>query len=279
MNLIQYIKNQFGLLIKSFNLTKFLYIVVINLVASFILFLSWKGFEKVLVSLGQEVQDLNLESLQNLEFAQSANVNASLHSVVSRLYFYMFILILTLLVLWVVSQLTNWLIIRKSHLFRQGFARINFAYLKFLLFNLLWFVIWLLPLLFAFGLVYQTAMNAELYPVSRFILLLMAFLIFAFFFYITLIAYYYFSEDYKIGKSLGKAFSIGFGKIYYFIVPAIISFLIMMLMGLVSMPFGLFLPDSVFTWLTYVIYLAHSAWMCLFFARILAKLDKKAVSG
>jgi hypothetical protein len=274
MKAINYVKNQFNILWKAFDLRKFLYVLIIDTAAFGLLILMWQGFGNMLRNLSNKAQEMGLtEQLQNIDISNAAMIDSSFRTLGIRMIWVSVLLVLAMFLLWVVSQLSVWLIITDSDVWKKGFGKINFAYLKFFFLNIVWQLIWVIPLMFAFSLVYN-ALGSSVGQGASSIVYLLFFLITGIYFYITTIAFYCFAKGQKVWKSIGLSFNLGVTKIHHFIVPGIINIGLLMLIGLLTMPLSIILPGNISSWVYMILFFAHSAVISLYFAKIIAKIQQ-----
>ncbi|MFP4112066.1 MAG: hypothetical protein ACLFUO_03630 [Candidatus Woesearchaeota archaeon] len=269
MKAINYIRNNLHILLKSFDFNKFMYITVIQIGAFLAFFLSARWLGNMFARITGSV---DLTSLQNLD--PSAGIDPVLQSAVAKIWYYSLIFVVVMFLIWCASQLSSWIIIADRKFFRRHKTVVVKRYLKFLLFNLLWLLIWTIPIAFSMNLIYQSSTNPALLPQTRFWIYLFAFIVMDFVIYFTFIAYHVFARTGKVRHSVKESFALGFGKIHHFILPAIIAYILMIFAGIITMPFS-GLPPNISNWIFFVVFTLYISWMMLYFSKILLKLEQR----
>lgn len=207
-----------------------------------------KVYQTVLYKLLYKLPDIS--SLQSIDPSnpQIAQVLASLKIVFSQLAIYTLLLGAAVFLIWVFFKGIIWsAVLKKSVDFK--------FYRKFLLVNLLWGLIWFFVLILSFIFVKQ---NVLAYLAIIFFMLLI---------YLTCILYYNSVKEKKIKRIFNETFRIGLKRIYYFIIPAVVMFLVFFIL-MQSYWFFIRLSDVVQAVIFIIIGIVFVAWTRFYVSNI-----------
>jgi len=134
-------------------------------------------------------------------------------------------------------------------------------YNQFTLLNLLWFALWLIPVILII-------ISLKRKPSIIFLLLALIFII-----YLTNILYILFTKKNLIKHALKNTFKIGFNKIHFFLLPYALMLITMLIISLILLPAN-FLPERIFTSISTIVLVFYLAWARFYLADVVSGLAK-----
>ena len=134
-------------------------------------------------------------------------------------------------------------------------------YYKFILLNLFWFALWLIP-------AFLIIISLKRKPSAIFLLLVLIFLI-----YFTNILYILFTKRNLIKEALKNTFKLGFNKIHFFLLPYILMLVTMLIISLILWPTH-FLPERIYTSISTLALVFYLAWLRFYLADVVSELAK-----
>ncbi len=209
----RFFKNNINAFVES--LTKIdlrlLYCVLYDIISYGLISLGFRVYQSLLAKLLVKMPPIELLQGLDTTSAELTQTLAMLKDVFFGLISYSIILIIFIFLVWCLFKGLIW-----NTVFNKKFT-FKF-YKKFLLVNLLWFVIWLIPIVLFFIFVKQN------------VLVYLLIIIFILMIYLTYILYIESIKIKKIKEIIKSTFKIGFKKIYCFVIPIIVMILVFLVL-------------------------------------------------
>ena len=251
-----YWKKNYNLFLNSFKKTdkRLIYIALCDFLF-FLLLIGglyvWNsGVAKGIESIPKEL----LENPENLSPEKTQETALLMKDYLISIVGYTILLVIFIFLIWCLFKGYIWNLALKK--------KFNLKYYgKFLLLNLLWIAIWLVPLILLFILL-------KTKPSAKFLVIILVFLV-----YFTNILYILFTKNNLIMESIKNAFNLGFNKIHLFVLPYVLIILAMVVVSLVTWPTS-FLPVKVYTFISTLALVFLLAWARLYLADVVKDVSR-----
>jgi len=158
----------------------------------------------------------------------------------------------------------------------------SLRYWKYLLLNLFWFAIWVVPILMPLFVIsgYNQRLMLDSSLVFQVLFFLVIFLLIAFFLlHLSMIVNFQFYRKGLIFKSVGNAFAIGFGKIHIFIVPFVYLFAVMMLLNILTYWASFLISPGAYVFVNFIGLVFLLAWGRSYFVQFMETMIEKRAQG
>jgi len=245
-----YIKNEFSLFLGSFKKLdrRMIYTVLIDFVFVSLIVLSIMGWNSIMIKKMGSIDPTLLENPEGMSAEQAAQAAELVKGQFAGLVLWTIAIALSSFLLMVLFKGWIWNIVMKKR------TTLNF-FGKFLLLNLLWYILWLVPSIIIVSSLKETAAK---------VFFLIAFALCVFF---TAILYVFFIKSNLVFDSVKNAFSIGFGRISVFIAPILFIALTVVIISIVTIPMK-YIPLKVSAAISIVILFVYTAWIRFYFADV-----------
>jgi len=204
---------------------------------------------------------LKLPDMQ-LAMLDTSNAQAAVGDFKQFLILFVILFIITL-----VFILFNWAFTRYCIWNLTIHSKLDFKkYLKFVVANLVWFLMWLLPFIYAvypvFVMVKQnlSVQKPPLFVSISIIVIMVCILHFTYLYFIGFI------REHKIGKAYAFAFKTGITKIHKLLLPYLMMFLIIVILSIITLPLNN-LSQKVSLAVSIPLILAYLAWARLYLSK------------
>ena len=259
-------RNSFKQLINSFKTLnfKFLFVIIFDLLFFIALYLSSFVFGKIMTKQAMKLQGLPLQTI-GLELEQSQNILKAVNSFIYSLIIVLFFMLLFMLFNWSFFRLLIWNLVIK------GKAEIK-RFWRFLLANLVWTLMWIVPFLFAFYPIILIAKMASvekppLFPFIGLGIVVCALLHFTYLYFIGFIV------KKRIKDAIRFAFVTGAAKIKHLLLPYLFIFVSFIILSFIIYPLK-FLPNKISFLISLIIFVAYFAWLRFYISSAVLSIDK-----
>lgn len=265
----QYVKESFFEFINSFRKLNInlLFVITMDLLFLAVSYLVIFILGKILTNQALQLQGLTIAAGQ-LEQAQSTL--ATLSKFMYSLIISTVVLAVFILFNWSFFKLAIWNLVLKGKIELKKFW-------KFVLANVVWFFVWLVPFILAFyPLVVVAKFQGQIqkppwFPLITLIIIFIALLHFTYLYYIG------FVKEHKIGKAIAFAFKTGTVKIRFLLMPYLFILIGFAIISLITYPLK-FAPDKVDIVVGLILLFAYLGWIRFYMAKtVLAIKEHKIV--
>lgn len=277
MMFVNYVKKQVNILLDVFDFKRFMYQLLVYLGGLLFIFLDWLFVKNKFDELNKQIRILGLDNMQEIQgsLISDTTLKSTLNSILYQIISYFLLMVAGIVLVWLFVEFITWIIASSNDMFKKGYKNVLKIFLKFFLLNLLWALIWALPIVFSSSLMVRGNAMGSVDPYTKLILYVVALFILGVFAFFTAILHYYFVQTTYVGKSIALTFSTGITKIRHFLLPIIFAIILSSLVGLLTRIVS-FISFPVLTNLIYfVLFFSMIAWMKLYFAKIISKVQKK----
>lgn len=255
---IAYLNNFFQTWVSSFKEIniQLLFVIILDLVFLALSYLAIYASSQILTQQALMLQGISMDSLE-LQQTEAA-VTSFNHFLYS---------LLILLIAFIIFMLLNWSFSRYCiwNLILHGRIQLK-KFWKFVLANFIWFLIWLVPLIFALYPIFvmvKLKMQLEkppLFPLIALGIIIVAILHFTYLYFIGFI------REQKIGKALAFAFKAGTVKIRFLLLPYLIMIVGFVILSIISYPLK-FASDKVSIAVSLILMLAYNSWIRFYLSK------------
>ena len=254
-----YIKDSFKELINSFKKLniQLLFVIVMDLLFFVLSYAVFFVLAKILAN-----QALKLQGF-SMDFIELEQTQAAMRSFQNFLYiFLVFFILLVVFMLfnWSFFKYSIWNLVIKGKILLKGFW-------TFVLANLVWFLIWLVPFIFTIYPFFVMAkaqlqlQSPPLFPIVIFFILLVALIHFTYLYFIGFI------KEHKISKAIAFAFRTGTVKIRYLLLPYFFILVGLFILSLITYPLN-FISNKISLAISLVVLLAYVGWIRFYISKI-----------
>jgi len=251
-----YLKNTYITFLNSFKKLdkQIIYIVLCDFL---FLLLLMAGLFLWNAKISKNIAEIPADLLQNPENLSPEMAEQTLSTIkghIISIMAYTILLLVFVFLAWTLFKGIIWNIILKKKFTLK-------YYKKFTLLNLLWFALWLIPVILII-------ISLKRKPSAIFLLLALIFLI-----YFTNILYILFTKKNLIKHALKNTFNLGLNKIHFFLLPYALMLITMLIISLIIWPAN-FLPERVFTSISTIVLVFYLAWARFYLADVVNELTK-----
>jgi len=249
---MNYIKDTLIKSFKDFD-KRIIFIVLYDLIFYSVFFICFLIFGKFLQKKAVILSTLPMEKLMELPESELNTILTQLQGFILTLVIGFLLIALIIFIAMCVFKLLIWLKTAKKEF--------KLAYLKkFILLNILWFLLWLIPIIIIFLFI-----KRELIAPLLLIIFILAV-------YFTNILYILFTEKRDI-STIKNTFKLGFKKIYLFIIPYIIITILLLVTFQLYWLYK-FTPQNIQSIITLIIILIYAAWARIYLYNVVSSIRK-----
>jgi len=257
---LNFLRDSFKIFIKSFKKINIhlLFVIIMDLLFFVFIFIASLIANKILTKQALKLQSLPMDTL-SLEVDQAQDILKSVSNFVVGMLITIGLLMIFIILNWSFFKYLIWNLVVNGKIQLKNFW-------KFLLANIVWFFIWLVPFVLTFYPLFLMVKLGQLqkpplFPIIAMSIVLCAALHFTYLYYIGFI------KENHIGKAIAFAFKTGTVKIKFLLLPYLFVFVSFAIISSIIYPVK-FLPDKASFLISLIVFVVYVGWLRFYISSV-----------